>query len=294
MAWFRKKDQSGEAGDKRVKIPEGLWVKCNHCREIIYKKELERNGKVCPKCEYHFPIEIAERIALLVDAGTFVEREQGLAPLDPLAFRDTKKYQDRLKDTQERLSVRDALVMGEARLDGVPVVLAFLNFGFMGGSMGSVVGEKLLRAVERAIEINAPLIVVTSSGGARMQEGILSLMQMAKTAAAIGRLKACGLPYITLLTDPTYGGVTASFAMLGDLIMAEPKALIGFAGPRVIEQTIKQKLPEGFQRAEFLLRHGMIDLIVERKRQREMIRRFIAWSTAGDVSPAGVEPALTE
>jgi acetyl-CoA carboxylase carboxyl transferase subunit beta len=279
MAWFRRKDQPAEGGaDKRVKIPEGLWVKCNHCREIIYKKELERNGKVCPKCDYHFPIEVAERIALIVDEGSFVEREQGLAPLDPLVFRDTKKYQDRLKETQERTGQRDAVVMGDARLAEMPVV-----------------GEKLLRAVERAIEIEAPLIVVTSSGGARMQEGILSLMQMAKTAAAVGRLKARGLPYLTLLTDPTYGGVTASFAMLGDLIMAEPKALIGFAGPRVIEQTIKQKLPEGFQRAEFLLRHGMVDLIVERKRQRETIRRFIAWSAAGGAhgngALSGLEPS---
>jgi acetyl-CoA carboxylase carboxyl transferase subunit beta len=289
MAWFRKKDQPSEPGtDKRVKIPEGLWVKCNHCREIIYKKELERNGKVCPKCDYHFPIDFTERIALLVDQDSFVERDRGLAPLDPLAFRDTKKYQDRLQETQERTGLRDAMVIGDARVDGMPVVLALLHFGFMGGSMGSVVGEKLLRAVERAIDAGAPLIVVTSSGGARMQEGILSLMQMAKTSAAIGRLQARGLPYVSMLTDPTYGGVTASFAMLGDLILAEPKALIGFAGPRVIEQTIKQKLPEGFQRAEFLLRHGMIDQIVERKRQREVIRRFLAWSVRG----AGKEPVV--
>jgi len=289
MAWFRKKDQPQlPAAQKRVKIPEGLWVKCNHCREIIYKKELERNGKVCPKCDYHFPIEFAERIALLVDEGSFVERDGGLAPLDPLVFRDTKKYHDRLKETQERTGLRDAMVIGDARVDTMPVVLALLQFGFMGGSMGSVVGEKLLRAVERAIDAGAPLIVVTSSGGARMQEGILSLMQMAKTSAAIGRLQACGLPYVSLLTDPTYGGVTASFAMLGDLILAEPKALIGFAGPRVIEQTIKEKLPDGFQRAEFLLRHGMIDQIVERKRQREVIRRFLAWSVCG----AGEKPAI--
>ena len=293
MAWFRKKEQSQEPGtDKRVKIPEGLWVKCNHCREIIYKKELERNGKVCPKCDYHFPIDFAERIALLVDEGSFVERDRGLAPLDPLAFRDSKKYQDRLKETQERTGLRDAMVIGDARIDGMPLVLALLHFGFMGGSMGSVVGEKLLRAVERAIDAGVPLIVVTSSGGARMQEGILSLMQMAKTSAAIGRLKARGLPYISLLTDPTYGGVTASFAMLGDLILAEPKALIGFAGPRVIEQTIKQKLPEGFQRAEFLLRHGMVDQIVERKRQREVIRRFMAWSAGGtEEAPAAAARA---
>jgi acetyl-CoA carboxylase carboxyl transferase subunit beta len=289
MAWFRKKDQPQlPAAEKRVKIPEGLWVKCNHCREIIYKKELERNGKVCPKCDYHFPIEFTERIALLVDEGSFVERDRGLAPLDPLAFRDTKKYHDRLEDTQKRTGQRDAMVIGDARVDNMPVVLALLHFGFMGGSMGSVVGEKLLRAVERAIDAGAPLIVVTSSGGARMQEGILSLMQMAKTSAAIGRLQACGLPYVSLLTDPTYGGVTASFAMLGDLILAEPKALIGFAGPRVIEQTIKEKLPEGFQRAEFLLRHGMLDQIVERKRQREVIRRFLAWSVCG----AGEKPAM--
>ena len=287
MAWFKHKDQPAEAGrEKRIKIPEGLWVKCNHCREIIYKKEIERNGKVCPKCDYHFPISIEERIALLADEGTFIERDKELAPLDPLAFRDTKKYRDRLKETQAKTGLRDALVAGEACLAGMPVVMGFFHFGFMGGSMGSVVGEKIFRSVERAIQMKAPLILVSSSGGARMQEGILSLMQMAKTAAAIGRLKAKGLPFISLLTDPTYGGVAASFAMLGDVILAEPKSLIGFAGPRVIEQTIKQTLPDGFQRAEFLLQHGMIDHIVQRKRQREVLRRLIAWVGNGAVGPA--------
>ena len=281
MAWFQKKDKreaddDGE-GDKRGKpSAESLWVKCNHCREIIYRKELQRNLRVCPKCDYHFPITIDERIALLLDEGSFKEWDADLAPTDPLGFRDTQKYRDRLKAAQEQTGRRDALLSGTGTIEGQAVALCVFHFGFMGGSMGSVVGERIVRAAERAEGSRLALIVVTASGGARMQEGILSLMQMAKTSAAVGRLQRAGLPYISILTDPTYGGVTASIATLGDIILAEPKALIGFAGPRVIEQTIKQQLPAGFQRAEFLLDHGMIDLIVERKKMKATLASLLA------------------
>jgi len=275
MAWFKKERQPGEA--KKIKIPEGLWVKCNNCREIIYRKELERNAKVCPKCDYHFPISVEERIAMVVDEGSFSEFDSSLAPLDPLNFRDSAKYKDRLKANQEKTGQLDALVIGDGEINHRAVILGVLNFGFMAGSMGSVVGEKLTRGIERAKEKRNPLILFSASGGARMQEGILSLMQMAKTSAAIARLQEEKVPYISILTDPTFGGVTASFAMLGDIIIAEPKSLIGFAGPRVIEKTIKQQLPEGFQRAEFLLEHGMIDMIVERKHLRETLIRILSF-----------------
>jgi len=275
MAWFKKERQSGEA--KRIKIPEGLWVKCNNCREIIYRKELERNAKVCPKCDYHFPISVEERIAMVVDEGSFKETDSSLAPLDPLNFKDSARYKDRLKANQEKTGQLDALVIGEGQINHRAVILGILNFGFMAGSMGSVVGEKLTRGIEYAREKRFPLIFFSASGGARMQEGILSLMQMAKTSAAIARLQGEKVPYLSVLTDPTFGGVTASFAMLGDIIIAEPKALIGFAGPRVIEKTIKQQLPEGFQRAEFLLEHGMIDMIVERKHLRDTLIRVLSF-----------------
>ncbi len=274
MAWF-KKQQGGEI--RKSKIPEGLWVKCNNCREVIYRKELERNRKVCPKCDYHFPISVEERIAMVVDEGTFTERDASLAPLDPLHFKDSARYKDRLKLNQEKTGQFDAIVVGEGKINHRPVVLGVLNFGFMAGSMGSVVGEKLTRGVERAMAARYPLILFSASGGARMQEGILSLMQMAKTSAAIAQLQRERIPYISVLTDPTFGGVSASFAMLGDIIMAEPKSLIGFAGPRVIEKTIKQQLPEGFQRAEFLLNHGMIDMIVERRNLRETLIRVLSF-----------------
>ncbi len=280
MAWFKKekKDESGE-GEKsfKLKSAEGLWVKCNNCREIIYRKELERRAKVCPKCQYHFPISIEERIAMVADEGSFQELDRFLAPQDPLTFKDTARYKDRLKTYQEKTGQKDAIVMGDGEIQNRPVVLVLLNFSFMGGSMGSVVGEKLTRGVERAAAHRTPLIVFSASGGARMQEGALSLMQMAKSAAAIARLQTTGVPYISVLTDPTFGGVTASFAMLGDIILAEPKSLIGFAGPRVIEKTIKQQLPAGFQRAEFLLEHGMIDQIVERSQLRETLGRLISF-----------------
>jgi acetyl-CoA carboxylase carboxyl transferase subunit beta len=268
MAWFKKERAPGPPAKKRT-VPEGLWLKCNHCREIIYRKEVERNAKVCPKCEYHFPISVEDRIDLLLDLGSFRESDADCAPADPLHFKDTRRYRDRLAEAQERTGKKDAVVIGEGRINGVRVMLGVFHFGFMGGSMGSVVGEKLVIAADRALHDRIPLIIVTASGGARMQEGIFSLMQMAKTAAAVGRLSEARVPYISILADPTFGGVTASFAMLGDIILAEPKALIGFAGPRVIEQTIRQQLPEEFQRAEFLLDHGILDLIVPRKRLKQ-------------------------
>jgi acetyl-CoA carboxylase carboxyl transferase subunit beta len=276
MAWFKKQKSSETEPPKRSKIAEGMWLKCNHCREIVYRKEVERNNKVCPKCEYHFPISVMERVALLVDFGTFKEWDVKLGPQDPLNFHDTKSYKDRVKAQQEKTGRKDAMVIGEGRINGRRVVLCVFDFGFMGGSMGSVVGEKICRAIEGALDARLPVILVTASGGARMQEGILSLMQMAKTSAAVAKLGEAKLPLICLLADPTFGGVTASIAMLGDVIIAEPKALIGFAGPRVIEQTIKQQLPDQFQRAEFLLEHGMIDMIVERKQLKETVSTLVS------------------
>jgi len=276
MAWFKKQKTTEAEAPKRSKLSEGMWLKCNHCREIVYRKEVERNNKVCPKCDYHFPISVLERIALLVDFGTFKEWDADLGPLDPLRFQDTKSYKDRVKAHQEKTGRKDAMVIGEGMMNGRRVVLCVFDFSFMGGSMGSVVGEKICRAIDRALKARLPVILVTTSGGARMQEGILSLMQMAKTSAAVAKLGEAKLPFICLLADPTFGGVTASVAMLGDVILAEPKALIGFAGPRVIEQTIKQQLPDQFQRAEFLLEHGMIDMIVERKQLKETLSTLVA------------------
>lgn len=275
MAWFKKEKPQKlgvEAPAKKVKIPEGLWVKCDNCKEIIYRKEVEKNYKVCPKCDYHFRISASERLSYLVDDGTFLEVEDGLSPRDFLGFKD---YRDKLKSSRKKTGLKDAIISGEAKIGGRPVSIVVLDFNFMGGSMGSVVGERFTRAVERAMDKKVPFLAVASSGGARMQEGILSLMQMAKTSAAVARLAEAGLPYISILTDPTFGGVTASFAMLGDIIIAEPKSLIGFAGPRVIEQTIKQQLPPGFQRAEFLLEHGMIDMIVSRKEMRGTLSKIL-------------------
>jgi acetyl-CoA carboxylase carboxyl transferase subunit beta len=271
MAWFKKGKTDEAEPPKRSKVAEGMWLKCNHCREIVYRKEVDRNNKVCPKCDYHFPISVIERINLLVDLGTFKEWDAGLEPQDPLLFQDTRSYKDRIKAQQEKTGRKDAMVVGQGAINGRKVALCVFDFGFMGGSMGSVVGEKICRAVDRALEARLPLILVTASGGARMQEGILSLMQMAKTSAAVAKLGEAKLPFVSILADPTFGGVTASIAMLGDVIIAEPKALIGFAGPRVIEQTIKQQLPDQFQRAEFLLDHGMIDMIVERKQLKEAV-----------------------
>jgi acetyl-CoA carboxylase carboxyl transferase subunit beta len=277
MAWFKKSESAGsDESRQRAKGSEGLWLKCNHCREIIYRKEVDRNNKVCPKCDYHFPISVQERIALLVDLGSFKEWETELAPQDPLSFADSKPYRDRLAAQQEKTGRKDAMVIGEGTVNGRRIALSVFDFGFMGGSMGSVVGEKICRAADRALAGRMPLVLVTASGGARMQEGILSLMQMAKTASAVAKLGEAGLPFVCILADPTFGGVSASVAMLGDVILSEPKALIGFAGPRVIEQTIKQQLPEGFQRAEFLLEHGMIDAIVERKHLKETVSTLLS------------------
>ncbi|MBI4002498.1 MAG: acetyl-CoA carboxylase carboxyltransferase subunit beta [Nitrospira defluvii] len=275
MAWFKKGKGEEAEPPKRSKVAEGMWLKCNHCREIVYRKEVDRNNKVCPKCDYHFPISVIERINLLVDLGTFKEWDAELEPQDPLQFQDTRSYKDRIKAQQEKTGRKDAMVIGQGAINGRKVVLCVFDFGFMGGSMGSVVGEKICRAVDRALEGRLPLILVTASGGARMQEGILSLMQMAKTSAAVAKLGEAKLPFVSILADPTFGGVTASIAMLGDVIIAEPKALIGFAGPRVIEQTIKQQLPDQFQRAEFLLDHGMIDMIVERKQLKETVSTLV-------------------
>ena len=277
MAWFKKdkKPKAVRETRDRSTVPEGLWLRCDGCREIVYAKELEKNLRICPKCGHHFRIDAPARLALLADAGTVSELFAGVSPSDPLQFSDTKAYVDRLKAYQKALGVRDAVVVVEAEIESAPVVLAVMDYRFMGGSMGSVVGEKLTRAAERALETRQPLVIVSASGGARMQEGVLSLMQMAKISAALARLRAAGLPYISILTDPTTGGVTASFAMLGDLNIAEPGALIGFAGPRVIEQTIRQSLPEGFQRSEFLLEHGFLDLIVPRSELKATLARCL-------------------
>jgi acetyl-CoA carboxylase carboxyl transferase subunit beta len=247
MAWFWKKKEEGEdAPRKKVQIAEGLWVKCDSCKEIVYRAEVDRAGRVCPRCKYPFRISARERIAAILDADSFEERDAGLTSRDPLEFKDTKRYTDRIKSARKATGLEEAVITGMGRVGGLPVVLAVFEFGFLGGSMGSVVGEKLTRAIELAIQKRAPLLIVSASGGARMQEGILSLMQMAKTSAALNRLAEERVPYLSLLTDPTTGGVTASFAMLGDVILAEPRALIGFAGPRVIAETIRQPLPDGF------------------------------------------------
>ncbi|MEW6570955.1 MAG: acetyl-CoA carboxylase, carboxyltransferase subunit beta [Nitrospirota bacterium] len=272
MAWFKKPREART--EKKGKIPEGLWVKCDGCKEIVYKKEIDRNLNVCPKCNYHFRISARERLKLLVDEGSFVEYDASLASLDPLKFNDRISYRDRLRDNQEKSGLKEAAISGDALIKGFPVTIMIMDFSFMGGSMGSVVGEKVSRAAERALEKKQPFVTVSSSGGARMQEGIISLMQMAKVAASIGKLKDSGILYISILCDPTFGGVTASFASIGDIIIAEPKSLIGFAGPRVIEQTIKQPLPDDFQRADFLLEHGLVDIVVGRKNLKETLSRL--------------------
>jgi acetyl-CoA carboxylase carboxyl transferase subunit beta len=265
--WFRKDKAPRALRDmgKATSLGEGLFLKCDGCRETLYTKEVERNQRVCPKCEYHFRLLVEERLKLLFDDGSFLPLFADVRPTDPLRFRDTKRYRDRLKSYEASAGRPDAVAAGEGKIEGRKTLVAALDYAFMGGSMGSVVGEVLTRMAEKAREEKTPLVIVTASGGARMQEGILSLMQMAKVSAALGRLSQARVPYVTILTDPTTGGVTASFAMLGDVTLAEPKALIGFAGPRVIEQTIRQTLPEGFQRSEFLLDHGFIDVVVPRK-----------------------------
>ncbi|RNC67768.1 MAG: acetyl-CoA carboxylase carboxyltransferase subunit beta [Desulfuromonadales bacterium] len=275
MAWF-KRDKAPMAPDKKVKVPEGLLTKCQSCKENLLTKDIEKNINVCPKCGHHYRISARQRIDLLIDPGSFTEHDAGMTSVDVLDFKDSKSYKDRIQAAVAKGGSRDAVICGDGKIEGIPVQMAVFDFSFMGGSMGSVVGEKITRAIERGIANRNPVIVISASGGARMQESILSLMQMAKTSAALAKLRDQGLPFVSILTDPTTGGVTASFSMLGDINMAEPKALIGFAGPRVIEQTIRQKLPEGFQRAEYLLDHGMVDIIVERKDMRMRLAQLLS------------------
>jgi acetyl-CoA carboxylase carboxyl transferase subunit beta len=276
MVWFKKdKTPLVQSESKKVKVPEGLWTKCQNCSEVIISKEIEKNLNVCPKCQHHFRISARQRLDLLLDGGSFVEYDAGMVSVDFLEFKDSKSYQERINAAVAKGGSKDAIICGEGTIEETPVQIAVFDFSFMGGSMGSVVGEKITRAIERALDKHTPVVIISASGGARMQESILSLMQMAKTSAALAKLRDRGLPYISIMTDPTTGGVTASFAMLGDVNIAEPKALIGFAGPRVIEQTIRQKLPEGFQRAEYLLDHGMIDHIVERRDMRQTLSRIL-------------------
>jgi acetyl-CoA carboxylase carboxyl transferase subunit beta len=293
MAWFKKTRKPIEPqGDKTSRVPEGLWVKCPACGQVIYNKELLANQQVCPKCAHHFRMNAADRLALLFDAGEWVEYDSDLQSTDPLQFTDTKPYRDRLKASIRATGRKDAVVTASGTIDGIPTMVAAMEYSFIGGSMGVVVGEKITRAIEMAIANRQPVIVVCCSGGARMMEGTLSLMQMAKISAALGRLDRAGLPYLSIMTDPTTGGVTASFAMLGDLNIAEPKALIGFAGPRVIEQTIRQKLPEGFQRSEFLLEKGMIDVIVDRREMKDTIASALRIMLG--LPPTGQAPTTTQ
>ena len=281
MSWLSKLMPSGirtQAGTKKNKrsVPEGLWEKCERCGSVLYRPELEENLEVCPKCNFHMAIRARARLLALFDAGETAEIGASLGPTDALKFRDQKKYADRIKASQKSTGERDALVVLQGRLKERPLVAAAFDFAFMGGSMGSVVGERFALGAERALEIGAPFVCFSASGGARMQEGLFSLMQMAKTSAALGRLREAGLPYVSVMTHPTTGGVSASFAMLGDLNLAEPEALIGFAGPRVIEQTVRETLPEGFQTSEFLLEHGTVDQIVDRREMRDRLAHLLA------------------
>lgn len=270
MSWFRKLMPSKirtPGGNKRS-IPEGLWIKCSGCSAVLYRSELERNFDVCPKCSHHMRIGARRRLEMFFDADSIEEIGTGLEPVDVLKFRDSKKYRERLSAAQKDTGEKDALVVMRGTVDGMPLVAAAFEFSFMGGSMGAVVGERFVRGINTCIDNNIPFVCFSASGGARMQEALFSLMQMAKTSVALKRLSDAGIPYISVLTDPTMGGVSASFAMLGDINIAEPKALIGFAGPRVIEQTVRETLPEGFQRSEFLLEHGAIDMIIDRREMR--------------------------
>ena len=278
MAWFKREKKPIEnptpVEERRVRT-EGMWTKCGACRAIIWKKDLQANWEVCPKCEHHFRLGSRKRLELLLDDEPYTELDAELASSDPLHFTDTKPYSQRLNDAQHKLGMKDAILTAEGHLSGRSVICCSMEFGFIGGSMGAVVGEKVARAIDRALERKIPLIIVSCSGGARMMEGVVSLMQLAKVSAGLARFDEAGLPFISILTDPTTGGVTASYAMLGDLNIAEPGALIGFAGPRVIEQTIRQKLPEGFQTAEFLLEHGFLDAVVPRKELKPYISQAL-------------------
>jgi acetyl-CoA carboxylase carboxyl transferase subunit beta len=276
MAWWSR--TKGLQAEPKKSVPEGIWTKCQNCSETLYERDLQENFQVCPSCGYHLRLATSRRFELILDDGSFEEHDAGLESTDPLEFKvDSKRYRDRLKAASKSVGAGDAFRSGSATIDGHPVEVGFFVFEFMGGSMGSVVGEKITRQFERSLENRRPSIVFSASGGARMQEGVLSLMQMAKTSAARSRMREALIPYISVLLHPTTGGVAASFAMLGDIIIAEPNALIGFAGPRVIEQTIRQRLPEGFQRSEFLLDHGLIDLISERRELKATLARVLGW-----------------
>jgi acetyl-CoA carboxylase carboxyl transferase subunit beta len=275
MAWFKRESGELDTSGKKTVRTEGLWVKCESCRQIIWKKDLEENLNVCPKCEKHFRIDARTRLRLLLDDDEYETFDANLSSTDPLKFVDLKPYSSRLRQAQHDTGLRDAVINAQGKLLGRAVVVSAMEYAFIGGSMGAVVGEMITRAVERAVDSHTPLIIVSASGGARMMEGVVSLMQLAKISAALARLDRAKVPYVSVLTDPTTGGVTASFAMLGDLNIAEPGALIGFAGPRVIEQTIRQKLPAGFQRSEFLLEHGMLDAVVPRKELKPYIARAL-------------------
>ena len=295
MAWFKKtkKPIAAKAKEKGSRVPEGLWVKCPDCAQAIYNKDLATNLNVCPKCGHHFRIGAAERLRTLFD-GEWTEYDKDLMSTDPLSFTDTKPYKSRLKASMAATGLKDAVITASGAIDGIQTIVASMEYEFIGGSMGVVVGEKITRGIERAVDGNMPLVIVCCSGGARMMEGALSLMQMAKICGALARLDQAGLPYVAVLTDPTTGGVTASFAMLGDLNIAEPKALIGFAGPRVIEQTIRQKLPEGFQRSEFLLEKGMIDLVIDRREMKTVIANALSFMGAvRKPAPVAVAGLLT-
>jgi acetyl-CoA carboxylase carboxyl transferase subunit beta len=296
VSWFRReKTPRAPVAERKRQMPEGLWRKCDSCKEVLYAKAIQQNGQACPRCDFHFPVSVDERLAMLFDPGSTRELFQGLHPVDPLGFVDQVPYRERARKHAERTGRPDAVVVVEGTILGHATVCCVMDFEFMGGSLGSVVGEKITRAAEHALQSRRPLVIVCASGGARMQEGALSLMQMAKVNGALARLDDAGVPFVSILTNPTTGGVTASFAMVGDVIMAEPGALIGFAGPRVIEQTIGQKLPEGFQRAEFLLEHGMLDMVVPRKHVRAALGRCLAFfagpssrsAAVGDASRAG-------
>jgi acetyl-CoA carboxylase carboxyl transferase subunit beta len=289
MAWFKKVRKPIEAPPDKSRVPEGLWVKCPSCGQIIYNKDLAASLSVCTKCSHHFRLTAAERLRTLFD-GDWQEHDSGLRSTDPLNFTDTKAYRARLDASMASTGLSDAIITATGRIGGIDCVVAAMEYGFIGGSMGVVVGEKITRAIERAIAGRLPVIIVSCSGGARMMEGALSLMQMAKISAALARLDRARLPYISILTDPTTGGVTASFAMLGDVNIAEPKALIGFAGPRVIEQTIQQQLPDGFQRSEFLVEHGMLDLVIDRRELKDAVTRVLRFGGAGIPKPV---PART-
>jgi acetyl-CoA carboxylase carboxyl transferase subunit beta len=291
VSWFRReKTPRAPIQERRMQMPEGIWRKCEGCKEVLYAKAIQQNGQACPRCDFHFRITVEERLRLLMDPG-YEEVGRRLASVDPLKFKDQIPYRERIKKYRERTGKDDALVVVRGSIVGHPLICCVMDNEFMGGSLGSVVGEKITEGVELALAEGLPLIIICASGGARMQEGALSLMQMAKVNAALARLDEAGLAFISVLTDPTTGGVTASYAMVGDVIMAEPGALIGFAGPRVIEQTIKQKLPEGFQRAEFLLKHGMVDMVVPRRHMRETIARCLSFFT-GRPSDASREAAV--